>query len=117
MSDTFGAVYIQGIQIALPGGGNQNIGPFAIPASGVQDTQTVTVDTTATIAVPSTAQGVVLIPPSGGTVGWAFRTVSGDTGTHLSKSLPSVITFDPTNEPSNIYLASVGSVEIVAQFF
>lgn len=117
MSDTFGAVYVSGQQIALPGGGQQGVGPFAIPASGVQDTQTVTVNTASTIAVPAGCQGVILVPPVGGSVAWRFKTVSGDTGTYLSQSLPTVITLDPNNLPSDIYLTSASSIAVVLQFF
>ena len=117
MSNTYGAVYVSGQQNALPGGGNQGIGPFAIPASGVQDTQSITVNTSATVAVPAGGQGLVLVPPSGGMVAWRFKTQSSDTGTYMSKTLPSVITLDPNNYPSNIYLASASSVVIVVQFF
>jgi hypothetical protein len=116
MSDTFGALYISGQQTGLPSGGQQGIGPFAIPASGVQDTQTVIVNTTATIPVPSGAQGVLLVPPVAGDVAWSFRTINGDTGTYLNQSLPSFIDFDPDNYPSNIHLNSASSVAITVQF-
>ena len=119
MSDTFGAVYVSGQQQALAGGGIQGIGPFAIPCSGVQDTRTIVVDTTATVGVPTdiVPNGVVLVPPVGGTVAWTFRTVNGDTGTHLNQALPSVIAFDPNNIPANIYLGSASSVTIVVQYY
>ena len=117
VSDTFGAVYVSGMQNGLPGGGVQGIGPFAIPCSGVQNTRDIPVNTTATVGVPVGAQGVVLVPPATGTVAWQFRTVNGDTGTFLSRSLPSVITFDPGSEPGNVYLNSASSVVITCQFF
>ncbi len=93
------------------------MGPFAIPAAGVQSTRDITVNTTASVGVPVGAQGVVLVPPVPGTVAWQFRTVNEDTGTYLSKSLPSVITFDPGSEPGNVYLTSADSVVITCQFF
>lgn len=118
MSDTFGALYISGIQTGLPGGGVQGIGPFAIPCSGDQYTQTWVVDTTATVPVPTVTipKGVLLVPPTGGTVAWGFKTYSSDIGTQLSVGYPTFIDFDTANPPTNLYLFSSGSVPIVVQF-
>jgi hypothetical protein len=116
MSDAFGALYINGVQTGLPSGGPQGIGPFAVPASGVQDTNAWTVNTATTVPVPPLAAGVLLVPPVGGSVAWSFKTISGDTGTHLDKALPTFINFDSSNMPANIYLTSAGSVVVVVQF-
>jgi hypothetical protein len=118
MSDTFGALYINGIQQGLPGGGIQGIGPFAIPCSGNQDTNIYGVNTSITITVPSVyvPQGVLIIPPTGGTVAFRFKTVSADSGVYLNPSLPSFINFDPSNLPVDVYLVSASSVDIGVQF-
>lgn len=126
MSDTFGALYFQGQQLNLPGGGPQSIGPFAIPASGIQEIVTVKLaDSTVTTVVPTTAagyaynaQGLVLIPPVGGTVAWVYSAymVPSDSGLSGSPQYPTVLTFDPANMPTNIYLFSSGTVSIVLQF-
>lgn len=118
MSDTFGAVYLSGQQMALPGGGVQGIGPFAIPASGVQDTNTWNISTSPiSVGVPNGAQGVLLIPPVGGVTAWLFKTVSADTGTFLSPSLPSFVCFDLNNIPAHIFmLTGAGTTTITAQF-
>lgn len=123
MSDTFGALYIQGQQLNLPGGGPQAIGPFALPASGVQSIVTVNlVDNTVTVPVPTTAAGYpynatgVLLVPQGITIEFQYKTVSGDTGIHGSPAYPSFLAFDLNNMPSNIYLTSTGTVSVVLQF-
>jgi hypothetical protein len=118
MSLTFGALYMNGIQQALPGEGIQGIGPFAVPCSGVQDTQTVTVNTSSTIAIPATAQGVIITPPAGSTVHLTQKTNSGDTGTRINPGGPTFLNFDLVNTavPSNLYLVSASSVAVVVQF-
>lgn len=117
MSDTFGAMYISGQQVDLPGQGDQVIGPFAIPCSGVQYTNPVALSAgTKTIPTIANAQGVLLIPPAAGTVAWSYKTIVSDTGTFGSQTLPTFLDFDPANYPSNLYLTSAGTVTIVVQF-
>jgi hypothetical protein len=116
MSLTFGALYLNGIQQALPGQGIQGIGPFAIPCSGKQDTVTVTVNTTVTQPVPAASAGVIIVPPTGSTVALTMKTVSGDTGMRINPGLPTFYDFDSAAVPSNLYLVSASSVAVVLQF-
>ncbi len=113
MSDTFGALYMMGQQNNLPGGGTQGIGPYAIAASGVQDSNTWVVDTAETVPVPAGAAGALIIPVSGTDI--RYKTVSGDTGTYQGAQ-PTFLCFDSAHVPSNIYLTSAGSVTVVVQF-
>lgn len=116
MSLTNGALYLSGIQQALPGAGIQGIGPFAIPCSGKQDTVTVTVNTTSTIAVPLASAGALIIPPTGSTVALTMKTVNGDTGMRINPGLPTFYDFDSAAVPSNLFLVSASSVAVVVQF-
>lgn len=123
MSDTFGALYIQGQQLNLPGGGPQSVGPFALPASGVQSIVTVPVANDSNdVAVPTLAAGyaydatgVVIIPPTGGTVPVQIALVINQYF-YINPEYPSFIAFDPNNMPSNLYVKSTGTVAVVAQF-
>ena len=110
------SLVITGQQSGLPGGGVQGIGPFSVACSGVQDTNSWTVNTSATVPVPTTAAGALLIPPAGGTVAWSFKTTVGDTGIHGDQTTPTFLNFDAANQPANIYLTSASSVIIVVQF-
>ncbi len=119
MSDTFGAIYIQGQQIGLPGGGSQSIGPYGLPASGVQETVPVNLvnDTVAT-TVPTSVKpiGVLIVPPVGGAVAFSYKTVSGDTGIYANPQYPSWLAFDPAYVPTTLYLVSAGTVSVILQF-
>jgi hypothetical protein len=117
VSASNGFYSIQGIQTGTAQGGRVPLGPFNVPFGDVTDIQTVTVNTTATIAVPAGAQGVSISPPPGNlTPSLKFKTVSGDSGTFIGPGTPSVIQFDPENLPADIYLVSGGSVVVAVQF-
>ena len=114
---TYGSLYITGSQFGTPSGSSLTaIGPFAVAASGVADVQTVTVNTSASISVPSLAAGAILIPPAAGTVAWSYKTTSGDTGIHGNQSLPTFLNFDSANQPTTLYFTSASSVAITVQF-
>ena len=57
-----------------------------------------------TIAVPTGAIGVVIVPPVAGGIVIKFKTVIGDTGTPIPQASPSPVLFDPANVPADIYL-------------
>ena len=124
MSDTYGALYIQGQQINLPGGGgNQGIGQYAIPASGIQYTVTLLVPDSSGSSIPLSLlpippTGVLIIPPVAGTVPFTFRTVFGDTGIDLSPAYPSWVAFNPADHPAYVYfVAATGhTVDLTVQF-
>ena len=120
MSNTFGALYIQGQQTNLPGGGIQGIGQFAVPASGTQDTPTCqcTAASTFTLALPTSIApvGALVIPPSTASGTIKIKTVSGDSGIFVSPSYPTWICFDPSNLPTNLYITCSVSQAIVVQF-
>ncbi|MGA9527150.1 MAG: hypothetical protein WBS24_03430 [Terriglobales bacterium] len=108
---------IQGQQTGTAQGSRVPLGPFNVPFGDVTDIQTVTVNTTATIAVPAGALGVAITPPIGNTTpSLKFKTVSGDQGTFIGPGQPTVIEFDPANLPADVYLVSGGSVVVVVQF-
>ena len=116
---TYGSFNISGLQNGLASGNQNSLGPFAVPFSATTFQETITVNTTATIAVPATALGVAIIPPLAGSAhSLTFKTVSGDTGVYISAVSPTVIEFDLANGhvPSNIYLVSSGSIAVTVQF-
>lgn len=120
---TTGYFSIQGYQ--LPAAGNRiNLGPYNIPMSGVgeQLQETVSAGTT-TIAVPSGAHGVAIIPPFGNPpagVTVEFKTVNADTGAFISTEYPTIFEFDTVNAgkvPANIYLTVAGGpITLTVQF-
>jgi len=117
---TIGSINISGLQTNLAGGGQQSVGPYSVPMSATQDSQSITVNTTATVAVPSTAYGVIVNGPASGTTTIEIKTVSGDTGIFIDPTgLPTVICFDhkTPHVPSNLYLVSGASVVVNVQFF
>lgn len=120
MSNTYGALYIQGQQTNLQGGGPQGIGAFAVPASGVQDTITVNclASTLTTTVIPTniTPTGVLVIPPTSGIASILFKTVLADTGTYLNPQYPSFVAFDPAHLPTNVYLTCGAANVVVLQF-
>ena len=117
---SFGSFYVSGLQTGTPSGGQQSLGPFAIAAfSDTNDTQSVVVNTTATVNVPASALGVWIIPPlSTGTVSLSVRTVIGDTGIFIAPDSPTYLAFDEItpNIPAELYLVSGGNVTVTIQF-
>ena len=124
MSDTYGALYIQGQQINLPGG-SQGIGQFAIPASGLQGTYAVYLSGTTPVATPvpepggTLPIGVLVIPPAGGTAGIRIR-FNGNTIANLpiNPQYPSWFAMDPGDIWTNVYLTSTSgtAVTVILQF-
>ena len=78
---TYGAFYVSGLQTGTSSGGQQSLGPFAIPFADVVDTQTLSLTSasTTTVAVPSTRERGVVHPTtdhggeSSGVEGVEFR--------------------------------------------
>lgn len=62
-----------------------------------------------TITVPTKAGGVVIMPPSTNTQTITLKGASGDTGVALSKTAPTVLTFD-TTPPGTIVLTTGGVI-------
>lgn len=115
---TYGSFNVAGIQFPTEGSGSVPLGPFGIAFSNTAQTTTVTVNTTSTVSVPSTAGGVAIIPNTGNVGTIKFKTVSGDSGTYISPNAPSFIEFDTINSevPANIYLVTSVSTQITLQF-
>jgi hypothetical protein len=75
------------------------------------------VNTTATVAVPADTLGVAIIPPIGNSSpSLKVKTLSSDSGIFLAPGQPTLISFDPDNMPSDIYLVSGSSVTVQIQF-
>ena len=110
MSNTFGALYIQGQQINLPGGGIQGIGQFAIPCSGVQQTlsQPLT-SSNVSVTVPTGAAGMLIIPPADNVQPVFIAPINTATGLVLSGEFPSFLAFDFSDPPISFYMKSEGS--------
>jgi hypothetical protein len=114
-----GTFQIAGVQIDTASAGQASLGPFALPFGAVSDIQTVLVNTTATIAVPAFSFGVCVIPPIGNTtpsLEWSTVSYANAAGNHIAPGSPSIWEFDGSNFPSNLYLVSGGSVNVVVQF-
>ena len=108
---------MQGTQVFTQQGGRNGLGPFNIPFGPITDTSTYTVNTTATIPVPATALGVVIIPPTANTTPTvAMSLVSSGSTFNIGPGTPTEIQFDPAHMPANLYLLSGSSVAIVVQF-
>lgn len=71
-----------------------------------------------TISVPSFAAGCLIIPNPLSTIAMVLKGASGDTGTALSPSQPTLLTF-PSTPPSTliIYCATLGSYPTTFAFF
>jgi len=57
-----------------------------------------------TIAVPSGAVGVFIIPPLGQAIVLLFKTSTTDTGVNIRQGTPSLFLFDTSNLPANIII-------------
>ena len=92
-------------------GGGKTIGPFSIaPATPIVDTTHVTLSSGAnTITVPTTANGVVIVPPTNNAQTLTLKGVTGDTGVAISKINPTLLPFD-TSPPANFCLTAGGTV-------
>lgn len=60
------------------------------------------------ITVPTKAGGVVLVPPAGNTNSLVLKGITGDTGVTLSKTAPTMLSFD-TTPPSTIGITAGAS--------
>ena len=119
---SFGFFSIQGTQSGTGASNRTTLGPFNVAFGSVTDIRYLVLTTgTTTLPVPAGTQGVAIIPPFGnppGGVTLKFKTVSGDTGTFISTSMPSEIQWDTTNSevPANIYLVASGTIDVTVQF-
>ena len=115
-----GFFQIAGVQTGTASAGTQSLGPFNQAFGPITDTLTLTVNTTATIAVPATSFGVVVTPPLGGTtptLQWSTVSLANaSAGNFLSPGGPSYWNWDQAHIPTNLYLNSGGSVVVVVQF-
>lgn len=62
-----------------------------------------------TVAVPAKAGGVIITPPFGNTASLTLKGASGDTGTRLSNTAPTILTFH-TTPPGTIGLFASGII-------
>jgi hypothetical protein len=119
---TYGYFSVSGAQTGTAAVGRQTIGPFNVPFGDISEVVTDTLSAgTTTIAVPTGALGVAVIPPIGSPpagVTLKIKTVSGDSGIYISTSQPTIIEFDSTNSevPANVYLVASGSITVAVQF-
>ena len=114
---TYGVLTISGVQSPLEEGSEAV--NLSIPFSAVSAVEPYTFASAATwtISVPTGCTGVIIVPPTGNTVGLNFKTVNGDTGTALNAAYPSEIAL--ASSVTSIYLTSAGSISepVVARFF
>ncbi len=114
---SYGTFQLAGIQSGTSKGGEVYLGPYAVAFGSAAQVQQVVVNTTATVAVPTGALGVCIIPPIGNTTpSVSVKTVSGDTGIFVNPGAPSLLEFDSAHLPSNIYLVSGSNVTVQVQF-
>lgn len=91
-----GTIAIDGLVEGLPTG--KRVFQASISSSAAVD-HTVTVNLTAgtnTITVPSGTTAAVIIPPTTNTQTISLRGAAGDTGVALSRTKPTVLSFDTT---------------------
>lgn len=115
MANGFITVFGQQISIAS---GNNNDGPFQIPYSTTFEQITIAQSVTNTATpVPIGSQGVIVYPGSAD-VNLSLGFISSDL-TRISPLYPSVIAFDTTATPSNVYMTTAGTsgVACTLRFF
>lgn len=103
-----GTVTIQGSVTGLPTG--SKIFQASVTSAAAVD-HTLTQDLSAganTITIPSGATCVMITPPSGNTQALTLKGVSGDTGIAISKTKPTLLSFD--TPPANFVINAAGSV-------
>lgn len=114
-----GTVSIAGTLQSVPPGSTTIAAAVTASASNlVQVTNTVLANGANTIAVPTWAVGVLIEPAANNTIALTLKGVTGDTGTPLSPTAPTLISF-PSTPPANIVItaASVTTTETTVTFF
>ncbi len=112
-----GSLTINGSVTSLQSGAKV-IGPLTISATGtIGQTNDVTLTSgDNTVAIPATATACVIVPSTANTAVLKVRTVNGDTGITVSKTLPCVLSFD-TSPPATLYInAAAGSAVVEVSF-
>lgn len=117
-----GTLTISGSQTLDPSApSGRQLGPYTITLSATDQTSDVTLASGAnTIPVPSTAVGVIIIPPAAGAEVLTLKGVTGDTGLVISSTAPTLLSFTSGSAPANIVVnssAAVASPPLVAAFF
>lgn len=112
----FGAFYVQGLQIGLPGGNQQSLGPFALAFTDCQAVyEQVFSAGTNTVTVPTATApgGLWIIPPTGNT-----ETLELPGGLYIDPQNASFVNFDNVtpNIPTSIVITAGGTVTVVLQF-
>jgi len=100
---------VQGIAVLTPNQESNANSPAADEAKAL-----VTGDNT--ITIPSTAAGVVIEPPAGGTVALKLKGAAGDTGVVLSKKAVTKLAFD-TTPPADFILNAGAAVTVVLYWY
>ena len=116
---TYGTWQLSGVQSGTGAGGEGVLGPYAVAFGSAFDIRQIVVNTTATVAVPTGAAGVCIIPPIGNTtpsLEWSTVSTGNAASNFIDPGGPSVWNFDPGHVPSNIYLVSGSSVTVQVQF-
>ena len=102
-----GTVTIGGFLSGLPFG-QINLGPISLAANAGNNLAVTDITLASganTIAVPSFAVGMVILPNVGNAIAMTLKGITGDTGTPLAPALPSLISF-PASPPANIVLTA-----------
>lgn len=111
-----GTLSITGVQTFASG--DKEI-KLSVPMSGVgsvTDIELALGDNT--VAVPPSASGCIIVPPTTNTTTViTLKGVGGDTGIHLSKQHPSVISFDTSTPATLVLNASAAMTDVTEVTF
>lgn len=100
-----------GLQTGLPNQGQNSLGPFTFTFSATEnDTVQTLASGNNTITVPSTAAGVWIVPPVGGTVALEFA------GVRINPASPTFVNFDPAAVPASVVVNAAGTVAVGFRF-
>lgn len=106
-----GRVAIQATLNELPQG-TVSIGPLTITPNTsnlCSVINTVLLSGTNQMAIPSWALGLIIMPNPSNATPMSVHTVITDAGIHLSQTVPSLISFDPANMPTQLYILTSGT--------
>ena len=106
-----GSITIQGLLTGTTSG-TQYVGPYTLvpnAAGNFAVTEVILVAGNNTIAVPTWATVCLIVPPTANVLTtMTLKGATGDTGTPLSLSAPSVISF-PVTPPADLIITAAGS--------
>lgn len=111
-----GYVAVSGLITGTPAG-TVTVGPYTSPGNTsalFESTTVVLASGTNTIAIPSYANGVIIMPPTSNLIGITIKGVGGDTGIPMSPSEPAMISF-PATPPASFVLSAASAMTLPTQ--